>query len=97
MSSARASHILTGRMKKDLWYAVVLNFLGTNRVTFVLLLDLVALERTRLVEITVGLTLTSPVTVLKKKPYLDTHASRTQGVQFEQSVFMGILRRGKAS
>ena len=35
---------------------VVLHFLGTNRVTFVLLLDLVALERTRLVEITVGLT-----------------------------------------
>ena len=30
-------------------------FLGTNRVTFVLLLDLVALERTRLVGITVGL------------------------------------------
>ena len=44
---------------------VVLHFLGTNRVTFVLLLDVVALERTRLVGITVGLT--SPVTDLKKK------------------------------
>ena len=32
-----------------------------------LLLDVVALERTRLVGITVGLTLTSPVTDLKKK------------------------------
>ena len=48
MSSARAFHILTARMKKDLWYVVVLHFLGTNRVTFVLVLDLVALERTRL-------------------------------------------------
>ena len=67
MSSARAFHILTVRVKKDLWYVVVLHFLGTNRVTFVLLLDLVALERTRLVGITVGLTLTSPVTDLKKK------------------------------
>jgi len=66
MSSARAFPILTVLMKKDLWY-VVLHFLGTNRVTFVLLLDLVALERTRLVGITVGLTLTSPVTDLKKK------------------------------
>ena len=46
---------------------VVLHFLGTNRVTFVLLLELVALERIRLVEITVALTLTSPVTDLKKK------------------------------
>ena len=55
MSSARAFHILTVRVKKDLWYVVVLHFLGTNRVTFVLLLDLVALERTRLVGITVGL------------------------------------------
>ena len=67
MSSARAFHILTVRMKKDLWYVVVLQFLGTNRVTFVLLLDLVALERTPLVGITVGLTLNSPVTDLKKK------------------------------
>ena len=48
-------------MKKDLWSVVVLHFLGTNRVKFVLVLDLVALERTRLVGITVGLTLTSPV------------------------------------
>ena len=67
MSSARAFHILTERMKKDLWYVVVLHFLGTNRVTFALLLDLVALERTRLVGITVELILTSPVTDLKKK------------------------------
>ena len=56
MSSARAFHILTVRVKKDLWYVVVLHFLGTNRVTFVLLMDLVALERTRLVGITVALT-----------------------------------------
>ena len=63
MSSARAFHILTVRMQKDLRYVVVLHFLGTNRVTFVVLLDLVALERTRLVGITVGLTLTSPVRV----------------------------------
>ena len=41
MSSARAFHILTVRMKKDLWYVVVSHFLGTNRVTFVLLLDLI--------------------------------------------------------
>ena len=59
LSSARAFHIFPVRMKKGFW--------GSNRVTFVLLLDLVALERTRLVEITVGLTLTSPVTDLKKK------------------------------
>jgi len=45
MLSARAFDILTVRVKKDFWY-VVLHFLGTNRVTFVLLLDLVALERT---------------------------------------------------
>ena len=44
-----------------------LHFLETNTVTFVLLLDLVALEATRLVGITVGLTLNSPVTDLKKK------------------------------
>ena len=67
MSSARAFHILAVWMKKDLWYVVVLHFLGTNRVTFALLLDQVALERTRLLGITVGLTLTSPVTDLKKK------------------------------
>ena len=48
MSSPRAFHIIAARMKKDLWYVVVLHFLGTNRVTFVLVLDLVALERTRL-------------------------------------------------
>ena len=66
MSSARAFHILTVRMKKYLWYVVGLHFLGTNRVTFVLLLDLVTLERTRLVGITVALTLTSLVTDLKK-------------------------------
>ena len=35
-----------------------------------LLLDLVALERVRLVEITVGLALTSPVTDLKKKNHI---------------------------
>ena len=35
-----------------------------------LLLDLVALERIRLVGITVGLTLTSPVTDLKKKTHI---------------------------
>ena len=70
MSSGRAFHILTVRVKKDLWYVVVLHFLGTNRVTFVLLLDLFALERTRLVGITVGLTLTSPVTDLKKKTFV---------------------------
>ena len=62
LSSTRAFHMLTVRTKKDLWYVVVLHFLGANRVTFVLLLDLVALERTRLVGITVGLTLTNPVT-----------------------------------
>ena len=67
MSSARAFHILAVWMNKDLWYVVVLHFLGTNRVTFALLLDLVALERMRLLGITVGLTLTSPVTDLKKK------------------------------
>ena len=77
MSSARAFHIPTVWMKKDLWYVVVLHFWGTNRVTFALLLDLVALERIRLLGITVGLTLTSPVTDLK--PYLDSHSSRTQG------------------
>ena len=66
MSSAREFHIFTVRVKKDLWY-VVLHFLGMNRVTFVLLLGVAALERTRLVGITVGLTLTSPVTDLKKK------------------------------
>ena len=49
MTSARAFHILTVWMKKDLWYEIVLYFLGTKRVTFVMLLDLVALERTRLV------------------------------------------------
>ena len=67
MSSARAFHILAVWMNKDLWYVVVLHFVGTNRVTFALLLDLVALERTRRLGITVGLTLTSPVTDLKKK------------------------------
>lgn len=66
MSSARAFNILTVQVK-NLWYVVVLHFLGTKRVTFVLLLDLVALERTRLVGNTVGSTLTSPVTDLKKK------------------------------
>ena len=39
MSFARAFHILTVWMKKDL----IRHFLGTNRVSFVLLLDLVAL------------------------------------------------------
>ena len=68
MSSARAFHILTVRMKKDFWYVVFfLHFLETNTVTFVLLLDLVALEATRLAGFTVGLTLTSPVTELKKR------------------------------
>ena len=38
MSSARVFHILTVRMKKDLWCVVVLHFLGTNKVTYVLLL-----------------------------------------------------------
>ena len=33
MSSARAFHILTVRVKKDVWYVVVLHFLGTNRFT----------------------------------------------------------------
>ena len=61
MSSARAFHILTVRMKNVLRYVVVLHLLGTNRVTFVLLMDLVAFERPRLVGITVGLTLPSPV------------------------------------
>ena len=78
MSSARAFQILNVRMKKDLWYVVVLHFLGTNKVTFVLLLDLVALERTRLVGITVELTLTSPVTDLKKKT-TSRYCSRTLG------------------
>ena len=60
ISSARAFHILTVRMKKArAWNVVGLHFLGTNTVTFVVLLDLVALERTRLVGITVGLTLTN--------------------------------------
>ena len=66
MSFARAFHILTVWMKKDL----IRHFLGTNRVSFVLLLDLVALERVRLVGITVGLALTSPVTDLKKKNHI---------------------------
>ena len=70
MKSARAFHIFTVWMKKDLWYEVVLHFLGTKRVTFVMLLDLVALERKRLVGITVGSTLTSSVT----KPYLDRYS-----------------------
>ena len=61
MTSARAFHILTVRMKNVLRYVVVLHLLGTNRVTFVLLMDLVAFERPRLVGITVGLTLPSPV------------------------------------
>ena len=52
--------------EKDL----IRHFLGTNRVSFVLLLDLVALERVRLVGITVGLALTSPVTDLKKKNHI---------------------------
>ena len=43
------------------------------------LLYLIALERVRLVGITVRFTLTSPVTDLKKKIDLDTHASRTRG------------------
>lgn len=60
----RAFHILIVRMKKYLWHVVVIHFWGTNRVTFVLLLDLVALERMHLVGITVGSTLTSPVTDL---------------------------------
>ena len=64
--SYRVFHILTVRMKKYLWYVDGLHLLRTNRVTFVLLLNLVALEKTRLVGITVGLTLTSPVTDLKK-------------------------------
>ena len=50
-------------MKKDLSYIVVLHFLGKNKVTFVLLMDVVALEGTRLA----GLSLTSPVTDLNKK------------------------------
>ena len=45
----------------------VLHILEINKVTFVLQLDLVALEGTRLVGIEVGLTSTSPVTDLKKK------------------------------
>ena len=67
MTAARAFHILIVWMQKDIWYEVVLHFLGPKRVTFVLMLDLVALERTRLVGITVGSTLTSSVTDLKKK------------------------------
>ena len=55
MSSARAIHILTVRMKETFGLQLFYIILGTNRVTFVLLLDLVALERACLVGITVGL------------------------------------------
>ena len=69
MSPARAFHILTVRMKNRplicscfafFWEQIELHLCT-------LLLDLVALEKTRLVGITVRLTLTSPVTDLKKK------------------------------
>ena len=55
--------------KKDL-ICSCFTFLGTTRVTFALLLDLVALERVHLVGITVGLTLTSPVTDLKEQKHI---------------------------
>ena len=42
MTAARAFHILIVWMQKDIWYEVVLHFLGPKRVTFVLMLDLVA-------------------------------------------------------
>jgi len=58
------------QVKKDLWYVVVLHFLGINRDAFVLVLDLVALVRTLLEEVTAGLTLISPVTDLKKKKHI---------------------------
>ena len=93
MTSARAFHILTVWMKKDLWYEIFLHFLGTKRVTFVMLLDLVALERTRLVGITVGSTLTSSVTDLKKKTISGSilmPVRHREKVPFDQSVFIGF-------
>ena len=60
---------LCGEEKKDL-ICSCFTFLGTTRVTFALLLDLVALERVHLVGITVGLTLTSPVTDLKEQKHI---------------------------